>query len=79
MVIISTRSRTGGARGWERGGVTILCVRSVVWEDVKRAEGEATSPLCDTPTERSDEGRRASSRVFCDYVCIKTASRANFT
>ena len=47
----------------------------VVWDGVKRAEGGATSPLCDTPTERSDEGGRARCRVYCDYVCIKTASR----
>ena len=32
------------------------------------------SPLCDTPTRRSDEGGRVSCRVLCDYVCMYTTT-----
>ena len=40
----------------------------VVWEGVKRAGWGVASPLCDTPTVRSDVGGRASYRVLCGYV-----------
>ena len=33
----------------------------VVWVGVKRAGRGVASPLCDTPTERSDEGGRAAA------------------
>ena len=32
------------------------------------AEGGVASPLCDTPTRRSDEGGRVSCRVLCMYT-----------
>ena len=41
----------------------------VVWEGVKKAEGGVASPLCDTPTEKDDEGDRTSCRVPC--VCTR--------
>ena len=54
--------------------VSVAWLLRVVWEGVKRAEGGMASPLCDTPTGRSDEGGRPSCRVLCDYVvCVGLA------
>ena len=48
--------------------VSVAWLLRVVWEGIKRVGGGVTSVLCDTPTERNDEGGRASCRVLCDYV-----------
>ena len=46
---------------------TLLFLRqphAMVWESVKRAGGGVAAVLRDTPTERNDEGGRASCRVL---------------
>ena len=50
--------------------MAITLLSEGIWEGVKRARGGVASPLCDTPTRRSDEGGRASCRMLCMYTTV---------
>ena len=66
VVIVRARSRAGWARGRERGGVTVLGVRTVVLN--RRSGHVACSALCN-PAPLFHSGRREPQiRALCCFV-----------